>query len=532
MAGWRFCALFNKKEAVTVILWYAACVSVNFSVFSFLDSWIQNNTIIFIVTSSSIIILYSFLGLFGDVFVGRYRLIQFSLWVKLLTAIICTLIISILTEYHLHTWLQTLLYSIVCVIEELGESSFHVVAVQFGTDQLQGAPSEFLSAFIFWYFIAEIIPSVLFLWIYYFSSFKPANIQLGGSLLCAVFISVVLAIKNCFMSKWFVRETAMSSVCKTTSYRDCRTDNSNPYRLIFCVQKFAKQHKSPIQRSALTYWEDAIPSRIDLGKKKYGGPFTTEEVESVKTFLQLFKLLLSLLGIFVTSYLVNPLLSATDSESESDNTSQVVLIDALCLTATGGLLILCRAFSYFFKCHLSMLKRIGIGAVLTTVCVLCILLINLVKFYYATTIDKDHTLLYMNVVPQFLAYISYFLLTVSLFEFIVAQSPHTMKGMLIGFFYVIRFGVAGLIALVGHYALKKLPCTNAINCSDIVSNIVIIIIALLSFIMYCIVACKYKLRERDEVVNVHIFAEEYYGIQEDDYTDMNHDVHDSNDLCD
>ena len=29
--------------------------------------------------------------------------------------------------------------------------------------------------------------------------------------------------------------------------------------------------------------------------------------------------------------------------------------------------------------------------------------------------------------------------------------------------------------------------------------------------MYCIVAYKYKLRERGEVVNVHIFAEEYYG---------------------
>ena len=129
MAGWRFSALFNNKEAITVILWYAACVSVNFSVFSFLDSWIQNNTIIFIVTSSSIIILYSyaFLVLFGDVFVGRYRLIQFSLWVKLLTAIICTLMISILTEYHLNTWLQTLLYSIISVIEQLGESSFHML---------------------------------------------------------------------------------------------------------------------------------------------------------------------------------------------------------------------------------------------------------------------------------------------------------------------------------------------------------------------------------------------------------------------
>ena len=30
-----------------------------------------------------------------------------------------------------------------------------------------------------------------------------------------------------------------------------------------------------------------------------GGPFTTKEVENVKTFLQLFKLLLSLSGILV-----------------------------------------------------------------------------------------------------------------------------------------------------------------------------------------------------------------------------------------
>ena len=251
-------------------------------------------------------------------------------------------------------------------------------------------------------------------------------------------------------------------------------------------------------------------------------------MERVKTFLQLFKLLLSLSGIFVTSYLVNPLLSATDSESESGNTSQVVLIDALCLTATGGLLILCCAFSYFFKCRLSMLKRIiGIGAV----CVLCILLIKLVKFYYAATIDKDHTLLYMNVFHSFWLTFPTFCSLFLSFEFIIAQSPHTLKGILIGFFYVIRFGVAGLIALIGHYTLEKLPCTNAINCSDIVSNMVITIIVLLSFIMYCIVACKYKLRERDEVVNVHIFAEMYYEIQEDDFnTNVNHD--NSNNLYD
>ena len=39
-------------------------------------------------------------------------------------------------------------------------------------------------------------------------------------------------------------------------------------------------------RSAFTYCEGDIPSRIDLGKMKYGGPFTTEQVEDVKTLFR------------------------------------------------------------------------------------------------------------------------------------------------------------------------------------------------------------------------------------------------------
>ena len=66
---------------------------------------------------------------------------------------------------------------------------------------------------------------------------------------------------------------------------------------------------------------------------------------------------------------------------------------------------------------------------------------------------------------------------------------------------------------------------SAVSCSGTVSYAVITAIALLSFIMFSVVACKYKLRERDEVVNIHIFAEEYYGTQRDDssndqYTDV------------
>ena len=66
------------------------------------------------------------------------------------------------------------------------------------------------------------------------------------------------------------------------------------------------------------------------------------------------------------------------------------------------------------------------------------------------------------------------------------------------------------------------------SCSGTVVNIVILVIAVLSFITYCFVAFKYNLRERDEVVNVHIFAEEYYGNREDDLdSDDDQDVSDS-----
>ncbi len=58
----------------------------------------------------------------------------------------------------------------------------------------------------------------------------------------------------------------------------------NPYKEVARVVSFARKQKIPIRRSAFTYWEDDIPTGLDLGKSKYGGPFTTEQVENVKSF--------------------------------------------------------------------------------------------------------------------------------------------------------------------------------------------------------------------------------------------------------
>ena len=83
-----------------------------------------------------------------------------------------------------------------------------------------------------------------------------------------------------------------------------------------------------------------------------------------------------------------------------------------------------------------------------------------------------------------------------------------MKGILIGIYYIIRFGVGGLLMLIQTFFCKYVHTGNIMSCSGTIVNTVILVIAVLSFITYCFVAFKYKLRERDEVVNVHIFAEE------------------------
>ncbi len=76
-------------------------------------------------------------------------------------------------------------------------------------------------------------------------------------------------------------------------------------KTIYRVLKFAAKHKAPLNRSALTYWEEDIPSRMDLGKSRYGGPFTTEDV---KTF---FKILIISLPIFIISFSMQNLDAST-----------------------------------------------------------------------------------------------------------------------------------------------------------------------------------------------------------------------------
>jgi peptide/histidine transporter 3/4 len=316
------------------------------------------------------------------------------------------------------------------------------------------------------------------------------------------------------MSTWFMGDPESGTACTNIGYRPYER---NPYSLIYHVIKFALRHKHPLQRSALTYWEDKLPSRIDLGKSKYGGPFTSEEVDNVKMLLQLIAVLISLLGIFFVSFSVNgdmyhQAVSVPNSSVLVDGLSNVLMV------GTCFLLFLILFIPRCHKCLPKMLKRIWIGAVFTVASALSMLLIGHITTKHTENEEVSLCVATLNpyllLIPTILCTGSYMVLTMSLFEFIIAQSPQSMKGMLIGLYYTLRFGLGGLFVLADYHVFKRYyPTNNKVLSCPTAHFIEVIFIGILSLLMYTIVACKYKPRERDdsEVVNVHIFAEEYYA---------------------
>ena len=160
----------------------------------------------------------------------------------------------------------------------MGFSAFLVNAIPFGTDQMPDASTEELSVFVYW-----------FVWS---SAFGDVIAIIASLIPACTHLHVIEA--NVLQSLIPVALSSLSFCCDFLFKGWLTTEpvGPNPFKLVRRVQKFAVTHKHPIRRSAFTHCEDERPSRIDFAKSKYGGPFTTEEVEDVKTCLRMLVIVL------------------------------------------------------------------------------------------------------------------------------------------------------------------------------------------------------------------------------------------------
>ena len=498
------------------------------------------------------LLFYPLAGYLADVRYGRYKVVTFGLktiWPGILLAIVS--IISFIVFFYVGLYGEEIFFTILglllvaYLLLSIGFAAFAANVIQFGIDQLQDLPAKSSFLFIHWYLLVLYggVSIGKLIWTTVMTmpiSSELLLLEVIQGLL--IFVSGLVAIFGIPISfcivkrKWFIIDSGIG----------------NPYREVARVVGFARRHKVPIQRSAFTYWEDDIPTGLDLGKSKYGGPFTTEQVENVKAFFGISYLLLALGPIFTADIAASAFLPIL--KHHIDNWNPRFDTCTLMYSFTNGetlypffIVILIPVFlkiihPLFQRYIPTILKRIGIGLCLITMSLLCSLLVDtighalpsgqnatsvfnsdyIIKITETIHYENDswtrtfnraipapplHLSPYILIIQNFLIAVAYILIYGGVFEFICAQSPHSMKGVLIGIFFAVK-GLFHLIGVLG--ILLPFSFWRTSPRAGLVYFLVNIVISVVGVVAFAIAAKRYKYRERDDFCDIRKYIEEVF----------------------
>ena len=531
------------------------CFLVHFFIVSADFPFIQIQSKDIIVTVSAIqgilYLFYPLIGLLADAYFTRYKIIKVSVILQLVTSVLGVaggVVWTIGTFFDfLHKPGPVLdvihIFQISCVLVTiLATGMFEATAIQFGMDQMMEVSSDQHSTFIHWY---------------YFSM----NFGVGLLPITTVGYLVILVTSKCLIStankgiihsipvlsglaalafQAILAPLALFLLYRCKSHLTIEPAGHNPFVTVYKVLKYAWQHNCPENRSAFTYWEEDIPRRIDLGKNKYGGPFTTEEVEDTKTFFRLLLPLLTLFGFYFSGngYSESRQLMHTMCPSTwvwmLVVTSPSLLNTLVPLVAIPVLQYI--LLPYFHRYIPSLLTRLGFGLAFTLLQEMAGILvvwgawpgsskcehykphsdiidcfIGKVMLNISGTCQIEHHVNYCSqgdsfflwlLLPIVLRSFSYLLVFMTALEFICAQAPLRMKGLLIGLWYATSALRYLVVTILDPFIVENIPwfIFHGVRC----------FLILLSLLLYCCVAKHYRYRQRDEVVNEQYLVEEIY----------------------
>ena len=110
------------------------------------------------------------------------------------------------------------------------------------------------------------------------------------------------------------------------------------------------------------------------------------------------------------------------------------------------------------------------------------------------------------IVPEILYGISFGLILPTSLEFTIAQSPHEMKGLMVGMWFA-AFAIGLAVNINGTFPFK---CENDIICQNLFYYIFKSVTIVIILVVFVILAKRYKLRVRENEDNIHMIAEEHY----------------------
>ena len=239
----------------------------------------------------------------------------------------------------------------------------------YGLDQLRDKPNTHARAFVHWTVWGFVVGLVIG---HAIASSIDSEFVLITGIMIFLFISVALCLHACFYNY----------------YELVGTQKNNPYKIVYNVLKYALYHKSPENRSAFTYWENKIPSRVDLGESKYGGPFSEEDVENVKTFWRIVAVLLGTFGLFIPYYhaitpavekYINTFEGATTAFNGQGASALYLGLDSQIVVMVPLFeLVIIPLFPKIEYFILKALRGIGVSYFLILIALLCMIVLELV----------------------------------------------------------------------------------------------------------------------------------------------------------
>ena len=451
------------------------------------------------LSANALFFLVPFCGWLSDTKIGRGNAIYLSLWLgwigTLLRSIGCCLQYDACNKINLIGRLTLSGIAVIFLITSLAFMFTNILA--YGIDQMIHFSSAKIRAFIRW-----------FVWAYFLCynihvSFDNTLDQ-PFALLVAVVAFALFCLSLClhFLFKGHFEHIPIP----------------NPYKIIFKVLKssYKRNHTRMRQRSAFTYWGKE-PSRLDLAKERYGGSFTHEEVENVKTFLRILAVLAALFPFLIVSdSFYDKMSTFVPQYKEGDDEWNGYIVQYI---GYGTLLVLipvCELiilplfpkFEYFL---LNPLRGIGVANFLILLSVISLFLIDLIgrpandvpcnTHIYAfnqTDGSNDATIpvsygsnnTWILVIPAVLGGTSLVLNLIYLFEFLCSQAPFGMLGMIIGLFWFMHGFFDSIGSYIAYITTSVLSCTSW-------TTIPFGVIAVVGLVLYLLIARWYVNRIRD-----------------------------------
>ena len=501
---------FSSKGAFLVLLWV---ILISFVISSLYYSFIKrgiphlSDNHLFTTTEGllSILALVGFVsaplsGWLADAKFGNYKVFSVGA-VLLFIATVLNCLFMILETQNLKinsslTWIH-LCFSYGLLV--LGVCACIVTALPLGLDQMPDASSSNIESYIAWFVCSICIGSFIGEGLEYIGrkcidEAMYTSYTLILALLLVICMTPVLASKF-LLNPWLIIEPKSPQSLKT----------------MYCVLKFAAKHKAPLNRSALTYWEEDIPSRVDLGKSKYGGPFTTEQVEDVKTVLRLLAISLpfSVITLSFTTFIRNFLGTANERLLFLNTCKVEVTYLFLNSNSLYGFLVRI-AYEFFFYPFIrnrlpSILKRIGAVTLLTTFIAFACFVLEFA--HYLSHSSETATKWTVQILHRSIGGALFQFVVTLILQFTCAQSPYNMRGLILSSIGLLLIASGSVKTIIDFYFLRNI-CTQP--WCPLISYSVQLALLIFGFLLFCVVARWYKLRVRDDDYSPQRVVEEVY----------------------